>query len=242
MNTTQHHSSHRHGFTLVELLVVIAIIAALTAIAFPVISSFRYNARVTKSVTNMKQVGIANLYYSEDNHGRVNGIGKKLHPQSGRTRPENFPWRVAAYLTDDYTGGNGHLTWDDVVRVWEPLHHPHIPAQHAWGPDSYRLTVSVNKEFAIGVVRPGQQPGDPRDFPRENQYDAARTIHSVSGTWTFTADQVADPAYLELPESGSRGGPYFTKKKQLPCLFLDGSVRLEKFPIAADLVDPSKQP
>jgi prepilin-type N-terminal cleavage/methylation domain-containing protein/prepilin-type processing-associated H-X9-DG protein len=56
----------RHGFTLIELLVVIAIIAILAAILFPVFAQARESARKTSCVSNLKQVGLAILMYSQD--------------------------------------------------------------------------------------------------------------------------------------------------------------------------------
>jgi len=54
------------GFTLIELLVVIAIIAILAAILFPVFAQARESARLTKCVSNMRQIGLALLSYASD--------------------------------------------------------------------------------------------------------------------------------------------------------------------------------
>jgi len=56
----------KKGFTLIELLVVIAIIAILAAILFPVFARARENARRAACQSNMKQIGLALMQYSQD--------------------------------------------------------------------------------------------------------------------------------------------------------------------------------
>jgi len=56
----------RRAFTLIELLVVIAIIAILAAILFPVFAQAKQAAKVTSSLSGMKQVALGLQMYSAD--------------------------------------------------------------------------------------------------------------------------------------------------------------------------------
>ena len=57
---------HRNAFTLIELLIVIAIICILAAILFPVFAAAREKARQTTCASNLKQLGMAVVQYTQD--------------------------------------------------------------------------------------------------------------------------------------------------------------------------------
>ncbi len=61
----------RHAFTLIELLVVIATLGILVAIATPAFKQVLERAKVTKELSNLRQIGAGTQMYLNDNNGVV---------------------------------------------------------------------------------------------------------------------------------------------------------------------------
>jgi prepilin-type N-terminal cleavage/methylation domain-containing protein len=88
----------RKGFTLIELLVVIAIIAILAAILFPVFARARENARRASCQSNLKQIGLGLMQYTQDYdellpRSRMSGIALPANGALAAVPSQNdVPW------------------------------------------------------------------------------------------------------------------------------------------------------
>ncbi len=88
-------SLSNRAFTLIELLVVIAIIAILAAILFPVFARARENARKASCLSNMKQIGLGIMQYTQDYDERFPPSRAGGHVYFGAFDNQNMPWHLA---------------------------------------------------------------------------------------------------------------------------------------------------
>ena len=54
------------GFTLIELLVVVAIIALMVSVLLPAVTTARKQANISYCLSNLKELGLATMYYAVD--------------------------------------------------------------------------------------------------------------------------------------------------------------------------------
>jgi prepilin-type N-terminal cleavage/methylation domain-containing protein/prepilin-type processing-associated H-X9-DG protein len=88
------------GFTLIELLVVIAIIALLIAILLPVFIRARAHSQQVVCASNIRQLALANLLYSDDNRGYCVIAASDIFDDLGDGEGGHYRW----YGTRDAAG------------------------------------------------------------------------------------------------------------------------------------------
>jgi prepilin-type N-terminal cleavage/methylation domain-containing protein/prepilin-type processing-associated H-X9-DG protein len=97
----------RSGFTLIELLVVIAIIAILAAILFPVFAQAREKARTASCLSNIKQLTLGMMMYSQD-------------------YDERFPeWRWDQNFESSW-GDKGNVSPNNATTIWYYAIYPYV--------------------------------------------------------------------------------------------------------------------
>jgi prepilin-type N-terminal cleavage/methylation domain-containing protein/prepilin-type processing-associated H-X9-DG protein len=103
-------SARKKAFTLIELLVVIAIIAILAAILFPVFARARENARRASCLSNLKQIGLAAMMYTQD-------------------YDEGYPYALTLIPTDANTPGG---TWFTDIWAWQQVLYPYTKSMQVY--------------------------------------------------------------------------------------------------------------
>jgi len=136
---------HLKGFTLIELLVVIAIISILAAILFPVFARARENARRTSCVSNLKQISLGFMQYTQDYDEKFPGIA--IHFGTAQPFPSN-----------PGTSGLTHLWWHQFYpyvkstqvfvcpstnATWNGNYYPTVTGKGNYAPYGYNINMAV---------------------------------------------------------------------------------------------------
>jgi prepilin-type N-terminal cleavage/methylation domain-containing protein len=102
------------GFTLVELLVVVALLTVLAGLLFPVLAQARDRARQTTCLSNLRQIGQAQLQYLEDWDERFPDWFLPGPPRPAPFGPRRFwPELMQPYLRSDDVFRDPSAVWSE---------------------------------------------------------------------------------------------------------------------------------
>lgn len=115
-------NKQRRGFTLIELLVVVAIIAILAAILLPVFAQAREQAKKSRCLSNMRQLGFAFMTYAQDNNDKIpssyNELGTGKWLGATQTANNRLTWDVAIFNYARKSPGLFRCPSDAYRRQW----------------------------------------------------------------------------------------------------------------------------
>lgn len=107
------------GFTLTETLLILVILVVLVFIILPVVGTIRRSGDQVKSVSNLRQIGIATLAYAVEHNGKIphnmrgGDIGNTTLGPS--VQPESPPRRL--FDRDSWVFGTGNHNYLDTPDV-----------------------------------------------------------------------------------------------------------------------------
>jgi len=207
--------TYRNGFTLIELLVVIAIIAILAAILFPVFARARENARRASCMSNLKQVGLGLMQYTQDYDEKypLSWFGRVTTGVNGsfvQTVPGTPGYYYSTCDPSSCVGGaNGHwLTWKDMI-------YPYVKNIQLFRCPSSKNVEGVSDYHLSGAL--GNTPTETMSSTSSSDWQTDKYGQLITGGGTPLAAVVRPAEVVMVFEQGGpfapyslRGIPYYT--------------------------------
>lgn len=238
----------RSGFTLIELLVVIAIIAILAAILFPVFTQARAKARQASCLSNMKQIGLSIMQYTQDYD---EGYAPAFYGSSASNTWSSWPVIIQPYLrnTQVFICPEEATSFGPIPGTFPP-YSPTTPNgiadEYAYnyyiggnnnpgtGVASSTLPVVIKPAQTVMIVDGGanaqsainQDPANPDTWvPRTGKGGTANPLAINHTGWFLVA---AGSSLMNFNVTGDAAAPVARHQKMCNILWADGHVKTGK--------------
>jgi prepilin-type N-terminal cleavage/methylation domain-containing protein/prepilin-type processing-associated H-X9-DG protein len=230
-------TSKKRGFTLIELLVVIAIIAILAAILFPVFARARENARRASCQSNLKQIGLGVMQYTQDYDEKMPGM---FQYKGGGTSalywwPDTLQPYVKSYQLFVCPSDSAPLTYDYGRAVAGHTYPAGFPNPLIWSYATNAVTdpPAGTQAGPFGVVPTGPNQGDTVSLAAIEDVATTIMVFDSSGydpevkLWAQTD---ASPALGQYCTGNTDGGDCLSRRhlEGTNLLFFDGHVKWQK--------------
>lgn len=229
-------SRSRKGFTLIEILVIIAIILLLSGILFPVFGRARENARRTACASNLKQIGIAILQYTQDFDERlppnqcVEGGGTTMvatsypHFMDAGAR-QNQLKAIYPYVNSIQI----YVCPSAKTLTFNPAQEPTVTSN-----TSYAVNAVLSRCLTTGATNPTQTGRSLTEisYPSElvNMQEGAFRVNHVAVRPYYNGLQSGNPTYLSWHSGTTILNNFSTIHFEGGnLLFVDGHVKYKKF-------------
>jgi prepilin-type N-terminal cleavage/methylation domain-containing protein/prepilin-type processing-associated H-X9-DG protein len=230
--------ARKHGFTLIELLVVIAIIAILAAILFPVFAQAREQARKTSCLSNIKQIALGAIMYSQDYDEVLVGPATRRRGGPAPTQYSYYFWSA------------NWMCWPEAIMPYmKNLDIYTCPDRRNSPYFGYTINVnSSNDDFPGAPTPPGNWNdgnGGTNLTPKPGQYSPAlaELVAPASTIWFYDSNASifqsgltnwTNLEALALTDPGSAASVELDGSQTIAQLFLTGGGRVDNSTLIKD--------
>src|SRR6266536_5060208 len=189
--------NYPRAFTLIELLVVIAVIAILATIAYPAYTSVQERAKVTKDMSNLRQIGLATQTYMNDNDGVLPGSA-------------TVTWMSQLELNRKY------------LSAWGVLQSPfdtRPPSELGGGTTPISFGINANV-YSAGIAISADRISKPTVFILFAPAQTSAPTVAFGGWATYGAPGVEILGAMSTPGGNAIGGPQ-NNRSRINALFAD---------------------
>jgi prepilin-type N-terminal cleavage/methylation domain-containing protein/prepilin-type processing-associated H-X9-DG protein len=218
----------KRAFTLIELLVVMAGIAILLGIAVPALNSAYERAKVTKDLSNLRQIGAATQLYMNDNNGAFPGSATATwmsqlelnakYLSAWRVLESPFDLRTTSELGDAntaisyginanvYDANNAAISADKITKPVTFI--AFAPAQASTATVSFTGTADPTAVPGVKVLAATSTPGGVAAGGPHNQRKKINALfadwHGETMPWSGTS-----PAFTNMSDPGNDSDAQF---------------------------------